>query len=196
MTAVHVPFEFYAGDSWEFDVTCHGPNDAVLNLADATVEWKLDDVNGANVLTKTIGSGVTVAVPATGVCVVKVPASETAGLAAGFYFDQVRVVLPDSSVSTQAVGRIEVKRAGPQPAATVTDWSDPCAALGILRPAYYQLLAGGVVRIKIGDEEVQYTSAGAKELLAEIYRLERLCLLKQGKSSRAAISAGYRPRYG
>jgi hypothetical protein len=82
------------------------------------------------------------------------------------------------------------------PDVIVTDWTDPCAVLMILRPAYYQLLAGGVVRVKIGDEEVQYTSAGSKELLTEILRLERLCAAQQGTPMRAAISSGYRPRFG
>lgn len=198
MTTVHTPLQFYRGDTWELDVTCHDGNGVVLNLTGATLEWQLHTAAGVLVTTKTIGNGISVAAPTSGVCVISMEASESGSLAPGYYFDQLRVTLANGDVSTQAVGRIEALSGGP-PAPTTApgevDWNDPCAVASLLRSAYFKLLAGGAVRIKIGDEEVQFASSSSKDLFAELQRQENLCAIKLGeKPRRFAIGSTYRER--
>lgn len=74
------------------------------------------------------------------------------------------------------------------------DWSDPCAALAVLRPAYYQLIAGAKkISVKYGETEVRFSDTDVKALGAVVAELESKCTAKQtGRPSRFAIAAGYR----
>ncbi len=74
------------------------------------------------------------------------------------------------------------------------DWSDPCAALAALRPAYYEVLSGkGVASVQFMDRTVTYSRADLKSLLSEIRRLEGLCpSTPGGQRRRFAITAGTR----
>lgn len=77
-----------------------------------------------------------------------------------------------------------------------TDWSDPCAALGVLRPAYYALLAGSATQtVSFADRSVSYRTTDIAKLELEVRRLEGACAEKNGlpsTSRRRAITAGTR----
>ncbi len=74
------------------------------------------------------------------------------------------------------------------------DYSDPCALLAKLQPAYYRLLAGEA------DEEIEATDGRRVRLArASIPRLERViarlkseCAAKQGNRSRFAMPGRFR----
>jgi hypothetical protein len=72
------------------------------------------------------------------------------------------------------------------------DWTDPCAAVVIIREKYYQLLAGGgIAEIQFADRRVRYTQTSAADMLALLNRLEAECALKTGAAPRRfAISLG------
>jgi|SRR5882672_6472413 len=113
MTTVHDPQDFNVGDTWELEFTCHDSLGNILALADAAIEWKLDDTTGEiNILTKTVENGgvvLNVQDGSDGVCLVTVLPEESEDIEPGFYQDQLRVVLPGGFVSTQTKGRIDVK---------------------------------------------------------------------------------------
>jgi len=77
---------------------------------------------------------------------------------------------------------------------TALDYDDPCALLAVLRPAYYQLVAGEK------ETEVTYEGSAYKLHLTSIEQvrsvvreLEQACLAKQGKTpTRFAGVGGYR----
>lgn len=72
---------------------------------------------------------------------------------------------------------------------TDLDYSDPCALLAALRPAYYALLAGSAEeRVRFGEREVVYSRTSLTALQAEVRRLEGVCAAKtSGRPTRFAI---------
>jgi hypothetical protein len=74
------------------------------------------------------------------------------------------------------------------------DYSDPCAVLAELRPAYYKLLAGSkAVRVSFSDRTVDYSQTNLPLLRTEIARLESECAAKSGdRPKRRALQAGTR----
>lgn len=78
-----------------------------------------------------------------------------------------------------------------------TDYSDPCAVLAKLRPAYYALVAGekvAKVEMTTGNgtsKSVAYQKTDLAWLKAEIGRLESACKAKQtGRPAVSAVVAG------
>jgi len=109
--AVHDPLQFFAGDSWEIQFDCNDIDNQPLDLTGVlAIEWTLGTVDGSSVImTKTLGDAITVlSPPAEGRCLLIVPAGDTAGLAPGYYRDQLRVTYGDGLVSTQTSGRVQV----------------------------------------------------------------------------------------
>lgn len=77
------------------------------------------------------------------------------------------------------------------PVVSVIDFTDPCAALDIVKARYYSVLAGGQPeRIQFGDRSVVYTAANIAGLEKLIARLEVECGLKNGRPRRFAIGSG------
>lgn len=53
---------------------------------------------------------------------------------------------------------------------------NPCAVLPLLRGALYQLMSGqGRAQVRFGEQWVTYHAGNAKELRAEIRKLETIC---------------------
>lgn len=76
------------------------------------------------------------------------------------------------------------------------DYSDPCAVLAVLRPAYYAILGGSnaeIVKFSAGNgtsREVTYTRVSITKLEGEIRRLEEACYKQtNGKTQRYAVTA-------
>jgi hypothetical protein len=78
------------------------------------------------------------------------------------------------------------------------DYSDPCALLAAMRPAYYELIAGKgaqSVTFTAGNgttKSVMFHRTDISLLSALITRLENECAEKQGKRRRYAVRAGGR----
>lgn len=65
------------------------------------------------------------------------------------------------------------------------DYSDPCAVLEKLRPAYYALLAGDrVASVSFDSRTVSYDTGDLKTLAGVISQLEDACAKKQGLPTR------------
>jgi len=75
------------------------------------------------------------------------------------------------------------------------DLTKPCEVWPVLQGAYYKLLAGDTeVRVRFREREVELSRSNLELLDAEIQRLKIACDKAQGKRSRYAIRAGFRPR--
>lgn len=75
------------------------------------------------------------------------------------------------------------------------DYSDPCALLAALRPAYYRLLAGEAdFEIEGTDRRrLRFAQTDIKGLAAVIRDLEGQCSAKSGKRRRFAMTGRMRP---
>ena len=74
------------------------------------------------------------------------------------------------------------------------DYSDPCALLAALRPAYYRLLAGDAEQEIEGTDRrrVRFQQTDTKGLAAVIRDLEGQCAAKSGRRRRFAMTGRMR----
>lgn len=169
MTATHPTFRLMAGDTWQLDAALHDEQNAPLNLAGVTaIDWRLRNAGNRLLAALSLGAGVTVLDAAKGTCRIVYPAASSVEIAAGIYYDEIRVILASGFVTTQAVGQIAVERAG-APAATVlpasagftnADWS-----------AINDAIATGALTVHIKDRTVTYRSlTEMKEIRSMIAR--------------------------
>jgi hypothetical protein len=112
LTATHTTFLLFTGDTWTLEAALHDMSNAALDLTDAVVQWNLRNAAQAVVASLSVGNGIVVTDAAGGLCTVTVPPIKTAALAVGDYADEIRVVMKNGIVTTQAVGVITVARAG------------------------------------------------------------------------------------
>lgn len=169
MTNTHPPFVLYVGATWQFDAALHDAACNPLDLAGAAVEWRLYDRGGAQRIVLTIGTGVTITDTANGLCQIVVPPLETGKLSPGYFRDEIRATLPTGFITVQAVGDINVAKAGAS--AAPPDLPAQLAALKTARRS-------GVRRTRIEGFEVEY--ADDAELSAAITSLEREIAAAQG----------------
>lgn len=114
MAALHQPFVFYRGDTWQIVGTLHYADGGPFNLgAGAVVTWEMQDQTGAVVIEKLLSDGgIAITDPADmppNQCLITVTAAQSAVIAIGKYRDQLRATDPSGVVSTQAVGEVEVR---------------------------------------------------------------------------------------
>lgn len=84
----------------------HGAEGTVYDLTDAAVTFTVDGLN----ISKTIGNGITVETPTSGVAVIEIDPADTAAAPDGrgeYNFD-VQLVLADGSVKTPIRGKLIV----------------------------------------------------------------------------------------
>jgi hypothetical protein len=94
------------GDNYDLDLTIVNKSGTPLNISDATIEYTIWAAKGGAVqATKTIGSGVTLTLPAYGKCSI---ATGIEGLAVGRYYHKAVVTLA-SVVGTVIHGPIRIK---------------------------------------------------------------------------------------
>ena len=190
MTQTHPQFLLYLGDTWTFDAALHDINGGALDLTGADIEWNLRDPQKTIVAALGVGDGIEVTNALGGLCRITVPSARTAALAEATYSDEIRVILADGEVSTQAVGFIVTTRAGSSPP-VVTE--NPCEILAALQKARLDLITGQrQIRVKIEGFEVFYSDQSAiPSLDAMIQRYDALCAKAQGKGPRRfAMRAG------
>jgi hypothetical protein len=107
MTAVHDPYSYYCGATWEFLGLCEDVSGNPLDLTGAAVAWLLDDVaDTTNFITLSVGTGITVTNPTGGAILITVSKVLTAALTPGAYRDALRLTMLDGSVDYQWVGAI------------------------------------------------------------------------------------------
>jgi hypothetical protein len=75
------------------------------------------------------------------------------------------------------------------PSGPVPTVDDPCAMVGALRAALYQLMAGQArAEVRNGDQWIRFQRADTKTLQHEVRRLEMICA--QGANQGRAIRVG------
>jgi hypothetical protein len=92
MTTVHEAWPFVAGDDWEISATLIDEDDAPYDLTGTPdIKWALLNDSFERVIED---ANISVSDPPTaGKVVIRVPASETSGLAAGYYTDALRIFI-------------------------------------------------------------------------------------------------------
>ena len=89
-----------SGDTKILNITAQTSTGTALNLNGATITWQLFPLGGGTALvTKSIGSGITVTDASNGVFQVKIDPADTASLA-GSYNHEVQIVDTDGNVLT------------------------------------------------------------------------------------------------
>ena len=147
MTATHLQFLLYIGDTWEFDATLHDAEGTVLNLGDAdNIEWNLRNSAKRIVAALRLSDGIEVTNEVGGLCRITLLPMRTALLAEGTYSDEVRVTMSDGTISTQAVGSIVATKAGSKIA---PDLAGDLEKLKAQRRS-------GIARTRMADFEVEY----------------------------------------
>jgi hypothetical protein len=94
MTTIHEAWPFVAGDDWEITATLIDEDDAPYDLTGTPdIKWALLNDSFERVI-EDDGASISVSDPPTaGQIVIRVPASETSGLAAGYYTDALRIFI-------------------------------------------------------------------------------------------------------
>jgi hypothetical protein len=101
MTTTHHPLNEICGASWRYSGPLQDAHGAALNLAGATLQWRLDSADGAtNIAACDNGGigGIEVLDNACAVILVTVLPSVTADIAPGNYVDWMIATLADGSV--------------------------------------------------------------------------------------------------
>lgn len=109
MTTTHDPETFVCGDNWQLTGPLQDASGNPLNLTGATIQWKLDSLDGTqNILTldNAETGGITVITPSAATVLVNVLKTQSAAVAAGTYKDWLRVTLSDGTVFTEWTGII------------------------------------------------------------------------------------------
>lgn len=100
-------YRLHKGDTWtlRFTITRDG---AAVNLTGLTTSAITFEIRGkGSTITKTIGSGVTLTTPASGICTVVLTAANTDTLDPGAYGWALRLTEGDGTVTTVAHGTIQ-----------------------------------------------------------------------------------------
>jgi hypothetical protein len=99
----------YAGDSRNIIINVVDQNNTVVPLFGATIEWVLADNQGSILLTKQVGSGISIADSAKGQFVISITSNNTASLN-GTYQHAARVTIPDGESSIVLAGTVTVAK--------------------------------------------------------------------------------------
>jgi hypothetical protein len=95
---------FYLGATWEFDFVATDAAGAAIDLAGATVKWRL-----ASRTALLLEADAEIVAAATGKCRVKVAPSRQAAIASGFHRHEAHVEQGDGDIYVAVVGSIWVK---------------------------------------------------------------------------------------
>lgn len=110
MTATGQNFTMYQGDTLELEVTVTDPtnNDAVVDLTNCSLTWVLYRQNQAGViLTKTVGSGITITDASNGEFKITLDPSDTLNLY-GLYRHESELKDPTNKISTLFIGKADI----------------------------------------------------------------------------------------
>jgi hypothetical protein len=101
--------DFHLGETWTIDALCKDADGAPINLTGASATFK---VNGpsANVLTLSVGAGITITDgPAGSLKIIVPPASQTPFQVKGQYGYELRIVEASGAASVQCEGAFKLK---------------------------------------------------------------------------------------
>ena len=114
MTAINQDFSMHAGDTKVISLTVKDANGSVVNLT-GLLKAQFVVKNYANstteLVTKTLGSGITNGSPSLGILEITIDATSSASLNAGEYYHETRIKDTDSNIGTVTTGTLTVKSA-------------------------------------------------------------------------------------
>lgn len=119
MAVQNPTIELFSGDTKRLNYTVKDGAGTAIDITTATFRWGLSKLGkpktagepspqGAALLTKTVGSGITLTAPTLGQLTVALDPADTASLKGSFYHELEMVLSGDTS--TVAFGQIDVKR--------------------------------------------------------------------------------------
>lgn len=102
--------EVYQGEGKSLVFTVVDENGAAIDITGATVTWRLAKIAAAgSLLEKTVGSGIVLTTPGSGILTVTLDAADTSGRVAGEYIQELTVTL--SAVPSKSQGPFIIKPA-------------------------------------------------------------------------------------
>ncbi len=102
-------FTMYSGDTKNLEITVKDEDDVAVDLTDCELFWELSLIVGLNppLISKELGSGLTVVDAATGRFDIKIESGDTEGLV-GSFVHEVRMIDDDDNVSTILQGTVTI----------------------------------------------------------------------------------------
>lgn len=110
MSTTHPPVNsFKPGATWEIQGNLHYANGTPFNLnSGCAIQWAMRNAAGQTVLSLTLGDGISILSPDSGVCYIVVTPGRSGAVPPGDYVDQLRATDPSGYVSDQWMGAINV----------------------------------------------------------------------------------------
>ena len=110
MTYASQDILIYSGDDKVITVTVYDNDDAIVDITGVTITWQLSqNVSSAALITKTVGSGITLSDPTSGVFTITLDPADTNSLS-GRYYHECEITDSSSDVSTGFVGHATIKK--------------------------------------------------------------------------------------
>jgi len=107
---------YYSGDDLELVVTIQDENGAGLDITSATVTWVLKrNINSTALVTKTVGSGIVLTTPASGIITISIDPADTAAVFSAEgkpFYHEIELTDVSGNVTTVLFGTFEVKKDG------------------------------------------------------------------------------------
>lgn len=109
MTYAGQNFEMYLGDTKQVIITVYDENDAILDLSGYDITWVLYKLTSKQiVLTKTLGSGISVPAPSSGQIVIDILPVDTENLVPNTYVHECELSSSPTDVSTITTGTVKL----------------------------------------------------------------------------------------
>lgn len=104
---------FIAGDTRTVQATVEQSAGAPFNLTGAAIKWQVFAMSGGTftgspIISKSVGSGITITNAAGGIFQISLASADTTGLA-GTYYHEAEVTMPGGIVHTALTGTITIK---------------------------------------------------------------------------------------
>lgn len=109
MTYSNQDLLLWSGDDKVITVTVYDNDDAIVNITSATITWQLShNVSSAALISKTVGSGISLSDPSNGQFTITLDPADTASLS-GRYYHEAEITDIGGNVSTAMVGHATIK---------------------------------------------------------------------------------------
>ena len=108
MTKQSQDFLMWSGDDKTITVTVYDNDDVVVDITGATITWELSqNVDSTALISKTVGSGITLSDPTNGIFTIALDPADTASLS-GRYYHEAEITDAAGDVSTALVGHATI----------------------------------------------------------------------------------------
>lgn len=109
MTYTGQNFEIYIGDAKQVIITAYDENDAILDLSGYDIVWVMYKSTTKNImLSKSLGSGITVPTPSNGQILIDILPVDTENIVPNTYLHECEISTSPTDVSTITTGSVKV----------------------------------------------------------------------------------------